>query len=395
MKDLLVAITIRTTVAARRLVRVSVAVVRVITVVTTTTAGRLVRVTVGGSRGLVLIAVTATEGRLVRGTVGVVITVSVTGGLILITVSVTGGLILIVVIRARASGRLSFAVGLAVDRLLLLIVTVLVSGLGSLLLGLAVMLGLAVPPATVADRGLVAVVVARGGAGRSLATVAVFGGGAGRSLAAIAVFGGGPNGAGAVAGSTATAAHRERGGVDAAGRDVVVVLTLDVTRRPVLANEHFVVVHSTPNLLGSLPDTLRIVTRSLGEAATEVGALVKPLTEDHFPRVAVAVVSEILAVIATGVLHVGADVVGPTGCGSRELVVPFELRDTVGAASVVVGLEALGLEVVRDGTRVTGATRAGAFIGATMHGTLGVIENRVRRDAGGEKSDSDSRTHVD
>jgi hypothetical protein len=291
LKNLLLAITIRTTVAARRLVRITVGGSRglarisvgrsrgLVIIAVIASDGRLVRISVGGSRGLarisigrsrglVVIAVTATDGRLVRGTVGVVVTLttllSVAGGLILIVAilildrggALGGGLV-------SASGRLSLTVGLAVDRLLVLLVAVL-SGLGSLVLGLAVMLGLAVPPATVVNRGLATIAVSRGGAGRGLAAAAVARGGAGRGLAAAAVVGTGPNGAGAVAGSIATAAHREGGGVDAlAGRDVVVVLTLDVTRRPVLADEHFVAVHSAPDLLGTLPDTLRVITRAL------------------------------------------------------------------------------------------------------------------------------------
>jgi len=401
------------------------------TTTTVTTTRGLIRITVtaaAATRGLVIITTTVTAesravvGRAVgRGLVIITTVASVTaaeGGFVgVVTVSVTAAalgrlvLIITVLIRARALGRGLVGTGRGLSTVrpavsattttlggLILIVAVL-SRLGGLMLGLAVVLGLAVLLATVgatvaggrAGGSLAAGAVARGVRG-GLITRAVAGGRAGRRLVTGTVAGAGTSRAGAVAG---TAALRKGSSVDtAAGRDVRVVIALDVTRRPVLADEHVVAVHSAPNLGGALPHTLRVVTRAFGEATGVIGALVEPLAKDHIPRVAVAVVRKILTVVAAGVLHVAADMVSPASSRSRELIVPLESADTIGTTTVVVGLEALRLKVVGDGAGVTGVARA-ATTTVALHRTLDLLEERVGRGAGSEESESDSRTHID
>jgi hypothetical protein len=304
-----------------------------------------------------------------------------------------------VVDRLRGGAGLGMATVSTVLRALVFLVAVRLG------LGLGAGLGAATMAGTLATVAGALATVSGTGRGRSLTTT-VSGVGRSGSSTTATVSGGGRGGrrtAATVSGtgrgrSLTTASSGEAGSVDAVALwDVLLVFTVHVTGGIVLADKHVVRVVSTADIGGSPPDTLRVVTGSFGKSSTVVIALIKPLGKNHLSHITPSVPRKIFTVaVVSGVLHVAADVVGPSLGGLSELVVPAERGDTIGGATVVVGLEARGLDVFSNRGAVAGVshgagTSALATLGHSLTGHLGEGTG-----ASGEEGDSDrGGLHVD
>jgi hypothetical protein len=297
-------------------------------------------------------------------------------------------------LRSRTGPRVA-----TVLRALILIIVVAV--------GLRRRLGGLGPGAAAVAGSLVATTISRVGRGRGLVTTAISRVGWSRSLVATTIsrvgWGRGltvTTTVSAVGRSRATAADGEASSVDAAATgDVLGVTTSHVAGGLVLADKHVLAVVTASNVGGIPPDTLREVTGAFREASGVLRALIEPLLENHLPHVAPSVPRKIFSVaVVARVLHVASDMVGPSLSGLSELVVPSKRWHTVGLATVVVSLEASGLDILANWGAVAGVS-SGAAATAAPHGALGhglTAHFGVSVDASGENGESNrGGLHVD